>query len=196
MSYIAVGFLVTLILSLLAAPLTGAAQPRSTVSRIGILTPAVEASTPLWEASARAARPGLCGGAEHRPCEDRGFVAVFPERRFLFDPGQGTTICCKPVYLEMRIDQYLAPLAEVLYRVGLDVGMCLLQAVKVALLIRLPLLFENLDVLMRFPFIWAEEQEISFPRTLGIGDNDVCRDGRFHDEFSFATAEVWTTLDV
>ena len=50
MWYSAVGFLVTLILSLLAAPLTGAAQPRSTVSRIGILTPAVEASTPLWEA--------------------------------------------------------------------------------------------------------------------------------------------------
>jgi len=31
-----------------------------------------------------------------------------------------------------------------------------------------------------FTFIRAEEQEIGFPRTLGIGDNDVCRDGRFH----------------
>ena len=50
MWYSAVGFLVTLILSLLAAPLTGAAQPRSTVPRIGILTSAAEASTPLWEA--------------------------------------------------------------------------------------------------------------------------------------------------
>jgi putative tryptophan/tyrosine transport system substrate-binding protein len=46
----AVGGIVTLTLSLLAAPLTGAAQPRSTVPRIGILTPAAEASTPLWEA--------------------------------------------------------------------------------------------------------------------------------------------------
>src|SRR5438132_1345205 len=46
----AVGFLVTLTLSLLATPLTGTAQPRSTVPRIGILTPAAEASTPLWKA--------------------------------------------------------------------------------------------------------------------------------------------------
>jgi len=33
---------------------------------------------------------------------------------------------------------------------------------------------------MRFPFIWAEEQEIGFPRTLVIGNNDVSRDGWFH----------------
>src|ERR671925_295643 len=46
----AIGCIVTLTLSLLAAPLTGTAQPRSTVPRIGILTPAAEASTPLWEA--------------------------------------------------------------------------------------------------------------------------------------------------
>jgi hypothetical protein len=78
------------------------------------------------------------------------------------------------------MEQHLAPLAEVLYRVGLDVGMYLPQVINVFLLIRTPLLFENLDVLMRFPFIWAEEQEIGFPRTLRIGDNNVCRDGRFH----------------
>ena len=46
----AVGFTVTLTLSLLAAPLTVTAQPRSKVPRIGILTPAAEPSTPLWEA--------------------------------------------------------------------------------------------------------------------------------------------------
>ena len=46
----AVGCIVTLTLSLLAAPLMVTAQPRSTVPRIGILTPAAEASTPLWEA--------------------------------------------------------------------------------------------------------------------------------------------------
>ncbi len=46
----AVGFIVMLILSPLAAPLTVTAQPRSTVPRIGILPPAAEASTPLWEA--------------------------------------------------------------------------------------------------------------------------------------------------
>src|SRR5262249_16791817 len=47
-------------------------------------------------------------------------------------------------------------------------------------LILTPLLFENLDVLVGFPFVWTEQQEIGFPRTLGIGDNDVCRDGGFH----------------
>jgi putative tryptophan/tyrosine transport system substrate-binding protein len=46
----AVGFIVTLTLSMLAAPLTVEAQPPSKVSRLGIRTPAAEASTPLWEA--------------------------------------------------------------------------------------------------------------------------------------------------
>jgi putative ABC transport system substrate-binding protein len=45
-----VGCIVTLTLSLLAAPLTGMAQPRSTVPRIGLLSPAAEASSPSWEA--------------------------------------------------------------------------------------------------------------------------------------------------
>jgi hypothetical protein len=50
------GLLSLLALSLLAAPLTGTAQPRRTVRRIGILTPAGEASTPLWGTF----RQGLC----------------------------------------------------------------------------------------------------------------------------------------
>jgi hypothetical protein len=52
--------------------------------------------------------------------------------------------------------------------------------VEVSLLMRSPLLFENLDVLVEFPFVWAAQQEIGFPRTLRIGDNDVSRDGEFH----------------
>jgi putative tryptophan/tyrosine transport system substrate-binding protein len=44
------GLLLILALSLLAVPLTGTAQPRSKVPRIGILTPAAEASTPSLEA--------------------------------------------------------------------------------------------------------------------------------------------------
>jgi len=43
------------------------------------------------------------------------------------------------------------------------------------------LLFENLDVLVGLTLVWAEQQEIGFPRTLGIGDNDVRRNGGFHD---------------
>ena len=50
MWYSAVGCIVTLTLSLLAAPHTATAQPRSTVPRIGILATAAEASNPLWEA--------------------------------------------------------------------------------------------------------------------------------------------------
>jgi ABC-type uncharacterized transport system substrate-binding protein len=42
--------LVTFILSILIASLAAQAQQRHTVPRIGILTPASEASTPLWEA--------------------------------------------------------------------------------------------------------------------------------------------------
>jgi len=58
--------------------------------------------------------------------------------------------------------------------------MCVFQMVNVALLIRLSLLFENLDVLMGFPFVWTEQQEIGFPRTLGVRDHNVSRDGGFH----------------
>ena len=50
MWYSAVGCIVTLTLSLLAAPHTATAQPQSTVPRIGILATAAEASNPLWEA--------------------------------------------------------------------------------------------------------------------------------------------------
>jgi hypothetical protein len=63
-----------------------------------------------------------------------------------------------------------------------------LQAVEVALSMRTPLLFENLDVLMWFPFVWAEQQEIGFSRTLGIGDNDFRRDDGFHDDLPSITA--------
>jgi putative ABC transport system substrate-binding protein len=44
------GLLSILALSFLAAPLTGTAQPRSKVPRIGVLTPAAEASAPSLEA--------------------------------------------------------------------------------------------------------------------------------------------------
>src|SRR6266446_1671741 len=46
----AIGCLVTLILNLLVTPLAAAAQPPAKVARIGILSPAAAASTPLSEA--------------------------------------------------------------------------------------------------------------------------------------------------
>jgi hypothetical protein len=117
-----------------------------------------------------------------RPHEDRGFVAVFPECRGPFHSGQDTTFSCKFVHLEMSVDQYLAPLAEVLQRVGLDIRVCVLQAVEVSLLIRTPLLFQDLGIFMGFAFVWAKQQKVGFSRTLGIRDNDCRRNDGFHDD--------------
>jgi ABC-type uncharacterized transport system substrate-binding protein len=50
MWYSSVGAIITLILSLLAVPFATAAQQQGKVPRIGILTTASEASTPVWEA--------------------------------------------------------------------------------------------------------------------------------------------------
>jgi hypothetical protein len=82
---------------------------------------------------------------------------VFPERRGPFHSGQETTICGKPVHLEMHIDQHLTPLAEVLYRVGLDICVCLLQVVEVSFLILTPLLFQDLGIFMGFALLWAKQ---------------------------------------
>jgi len=60
--------------------------------------------------------------------------------------------------------------------------MCLLQAVEISLLIRTLLLFQDLDIFMWFPFVGAEQQKVGFPRTLGIGDNDLRRDDGCHDD--------------
>jgi hypothetical protein len=64
----------------------------------------------------------------------------------------------------------------------LDICVCLPQVSNVSFLIRTQLLFQDLDVLMGFTFIRAEEQEIGFPGTLGIRNHDFWRDGGFHDD--------------
>src|SRR5712692_3637305 len=63
----------------------------------------------------------LLFGNAIRPYKERGFITVFPERRYPFCLRQDTTFSCKSVHLEMSVDQHLAPLAEVLQRVGLDI---------------------------------------------------------------------------
>jgi putative ABC transport system substrate-binding protein len=75
----AVEFIVTLALSMLVTPPTVTAQPRSEVPRIGILSPAAEASTPVWEAFRQGLRDlsyveGKNIGLEYR------FAAGKPER--------------------------------------------------------------------------------------------------------------------
>jgi hypothetical protein len=71
--------------------------------------------------------------------------------------------------------------AQVVCCVEVDISVFLLQAVNVPLLILTPFLFKNVDVLMWFALVWAEHQEMGFPWTLGIGDNDFRRDNGFHD---------------
>jgi len=61
-----------------------------------------------------------------------------------------------------------------------DIRVFVLQVIDVSLLILTPLLLQDLDIFVEVAFVWAEQQEISFPRTLGIGDNDLRRDDGFH----------------
>jgi hypothetical protein len=56
----------------------------------------------------------------------------------------------------------------------------LLQPFNVPRLIFTPFLLQDTDVLVWFALVWAEHQEIGFPWTLGIGDNDFGRDDGFH----------------
>jgi len=75
----AIALLVTLTLSLLAAPRAAEAQPRATVPRFGILTPASEASPPLWEALRQGLRALGYVGGQNLLLEYR-FAAGQPER--------------------------------------------------------------------------------------------------------------------
>ena len=68
-----------------------------------------------------------------------------------------------------------------LHRVWVYLRVDVLQAVKVSRLILTPLLLQNTDVLMGFALLWAVQEEVGFPRTLGIGDNDVRRNRRLHN---------------
>jgi putative ABC transport system substrate-binding protein len=90
----AVGCLVTLILNLLVPPLAAAAQPPAKVARIGILSPAAAASTPLSEAI----RQGL---------HELGYV-------------EGQNIVIEYRFAEGR-DERLADLAAELVRLKVDV---------------------------------------------------------------------------
>ncbi len=90
----AIGCLVTLILNLLVTPLAAAAQPPAKVARIGILSPAAAASTPLSEAI----RQGL---------HELGYV-------------EGQNIVIEYRFAEGR-DERLADLAAELVRLKVDV---------------------------------------------------------------------------
>jgi len=116
------------------------------------------------------------------PHAERGFIAVFPKRRDPLDPAQDITLCDKPVDLEMRIDEHFVPLAEVLDRVGCHIRMCVLQLGDIPLLVGTPLLFEHLNVRVGFACVWAEQEQVGFPRTLSIGDNAFRRNGGCHDD--------------
>jgi len=60
------------------------------------------------------------------------------------------------------------------------------------------LLFQNPDVFMGFALIWADQEKVGFPRTLGIRDNNFRRDRRRHDSPLHCSVVVttpgWVTL--
>ena len=110
-------------------------------------------------------------------------------------PGQNVTHRCQAVSLERGIEQHRAPVAQGLHCVGLQVSVLILQTVKVSRLVLTLLLLQNTDVRMGFTLLWAVQEEVSFPRTLGIGDNDVRRNHRRHEDPLHSSAVV-TLLDI
>jgi hypothetical protein len=67
--------------------------------------------------------------------------------------------------------------------------------VDIPLLMETLLLLEKLNVRVGFAFVWAEQEQVGFPRTLGIGDNDIRRNGRFHDDppsLLLRHSQLWT----
>jgi hypothetical protein len=61
--------------------------------------------------------------------------------------------------------------------------MGVLQMVDIPLLVDTPLLLEQLNVLLGFAFVWAEQEQVGFPRTLSIGHHDFRCNHRRHDEY-------------
>ena len=45
------------------------------------------------------------------------------------------------------------------------------------------MLLEQLNVLLGFAFVWAEQEQVGFPRTLSIGHHDFRCNHRRHDEY-------------
>ena len=91
--------------------------------------------------------------------------------------------------------QYRAPVTQVLHRVWVYLRVRVLQTVKVTRLILTPLLLHNTHVGLGFALLWAVQEEVGFPWTLGIRDHDFRRDRMWHDRFLHCSVVV-TTLDV
>jgi hypothetical protein len=64
-----------------------------------------------------------------------------------------------------------------------------------ALVIGVLLLFHNLDILVGGALLGAEEKQVGFPGTLGIGNKDVRGERRRHDSPLHGSV-VMTTLDM
>jgi|RhiMethySRZTD1v2_1073278.scaffolds.fasta_scaffold35926_4 hypothetical protein len=130
-----------------------------------------------------------------RPHTYRRFIPGLAARRWLLDPAEDVTLRCQAISLETGMTQHRAPVAQVLHCVWVYLRVRVLQAVKVARLILTPLLLQNTHVRMRFTLLWAVQEEVGFPWTLSIRDNDFRRDRMWHDPFLHCSAVV-TTLDV
>ena len=129
------------------------------------------------------------------PNTQRRFVLMSAANPWPLDPGQDVTHRCKSLSPKTGIKQHLAPIAQVLPCVGVHIRVRVLQAVKVSLTIVAALLFQNTDVLMGFALLWTVQQQVGFPRTLSIGDNNFRRDLKRHDSPLHGSVVV-TTVDV
>jgi hypothetical protein len=58
------------------------------------------------------------------------------------------------------MEEHPTPRAQVLHGVGVDICMGVLDALYIALLMFPPLLCKDAGILVRFAFVWAEQEEM------------------------------------
>jgi hypothetical protein len=79
------------------------------------------------------------------------------------------------------MEEHPTPRAQVLHGVGVDICMGVLDALYIALLMFPPLLCKDAGILVRFAFVWAEQEEMGLAGTLGRRYHDIRRDRRLHN---------------
>jgi hypothetical protein len=77
--------------------------------------------------------------------------------------------------------EHPTPCAQVFHGVGVDICMCLLEALYIPLLMLSSLLCKDGSILVRDAFVWTKEEEIGLSGTLGRRHYNVRRNRRLHD---------------
>jgi hypothetical protein len=106
------------------------------------------------------------------------YRAALAETHGIAAAGGMTTGRAHPVD---RVRKHRCPRGRSACRPGLHSRVFLLQVVEVSRVILLLLLCKDLDILVWFTLVPAEQEEVGFPRALSIRDNDFRRDCRRHE---------------